>query len=168
MVLMDLVKKGALKPLHICKVFSFDKVADAFRYMQHGKHLGKIVVSFENSHIIKVPVRPAVPVLKLNPDVSYFISGGFKGLCGSLALYLARHGAKNIVVMARSGYDDAGSQSIIYNLNAMGCHVDLVKGDITKIEDVRRAFQEASKPIGGVIQGAMVLRVSNSGLHLQR
>ena len=100
------------------------------------------------------------PTLELRRDASYLISGGLRGICGSLALYLARKGATNIVTIARSGFEDEASRSVIHNLQAMGCHVDLFVGDITKIEDVRRAFTQARKPIVGVIQGAMVLRVS--------
>lgn len=47
---------------------------------------------------------------------------------------------------------------MIYDCNSLDCHVDLIKDDITRIEDVRRAFQNSSKPVVGVIQGAMVLR----------
>jgi NAD(P)-dependent dehydrogenase (short-subunit alcohol dehydrogenase family) len=83
-----------------------------------------------------------------------------KGLCGSLAIQLARNGAKHIVILARSGYDDKMSQAAIHNINAEGCQVDLMKGDVSVLEDVRRVFREATVPIGGVIQGAMVLRVS--------
>jgi len=78
-----------------------------------------------------------------------------------LAVYLARSGATNIVALARSGFEDAASQSVLHNLRAMGCGVDLVVGDVTSLEDVRRAFNAASRPIVGVIQGAMVLRVSS-------
>lgn len=82
-----------------------------------------------------------------------------KGLCGSLAVDLARHGAKNLVILARSGYEDKLSQNSLRDIHAQDCHVDLIKGDVAIIDDVRRAFKEASMPIGGVIQGAMVLRV---------
>ena len=156
--IMDLVRKGHLKPLHTCKVFPFDETVEAFRYMQRGKHIGKIVISYELSKVVKLPFRPATPQLKLRADGSYLIAGGFKGLCGSLAVYLCRQGAKNIVGISRSGYDDTQSQKTVYDCNALGCNVDLVTGDITKIDDVRRAFALASKPIVGVIQGAMVLR----------
>jgi len=81
-------------------------------------------------------------------------------LCGSLAIYLARHGAKYMVILSRSGYDDALSQSVLVHLKAMGTHVDLIKGDVTNVADVRWAFSCATKPIGGIIQGAMILRVS--------
>ncbi|KAI2613390.1 putative polyketide synthase [Hypoxylon sp. NC1633] len=156
--LFELIRQGHLKPLHICKVFPFEETVDALRYMQHGKHIGKIVISYETSKNANLPIRPLVPSLKLRSDASYLISGGFKGLCGSLAIYLARNGAGNLVVISRSGYKDPASRATLYNLDAMGCHVDLVQGDVTNIDDVRRAFQSASKPIVGVIQGAMVLR----------
>ena len=156
--IMDLVRQGHLKPLYICKVFPFNETVEAFRYMQRGKHLGKVVVSYESSKSVKLPFRPAAPQLKLRTDGSYLIAGGFKGLCGSLAVYLCRQGAKNIVVISRSGYEDTQSQKTAYDCNALGCNVDLITGDITKIDDVRRAFALASKPVVGVIQGAMVLR----------
>jgi NAD(P)-dependent dehydrogenase (short-subunit alcohol dehydrogenase family) len=101
-----------------------------------------------------------VPPFQLKPNVSYLISGGLKGLCGSLAIYMARQGAKNIVALSRSGHDDKVSQSVVHQLAALGTAVDLIRGDVTNIDDVRRAFNEASMPIAGLIQGAMMLRVS--------
>lgn len=92
--------------------------------------------------------------------MSYLIVGGLKGLCGSLAIYLAQHGAKHLVVMTRSGYADPKSQSVLKNLYALGCQVDLMRGDVSVVEDVRRVFRASTVPIGGLIQGAMVLRVS--------
>ena len=64
------------------------------------------------------------------------------------------------MVLSRSGYDDEVSKSVIVHLQEMGTHVDLIRGDVTKVEDVRRMFSSATKPIAGIIQGAMVLRVS--------
>ena len=157
-LIMDLIKERHIRPLYICKVFSFEETVEAFRYMQRGKHIGKVVISYEKSKTVKVPFRPTNPKLQLRADGSYFIAGGFKGLCSSLAVYLARNGAKNIVTISRSGYDDERSQKTIYDCNTLGCTVDLFIGDITRIEDVRCAFKSASKPIVGVIQGAMVIR----------
>lgn len=176
--IFKLVAEGHIKPLYIGKTFGFENVVDAFRYMRDGKHMGKIVITDSDRSMVNVPVsldllrtasdiadgelqiRPALPVMKLRSDVSYLIAGGFKGLCGSLAIYLARHGAKYMVALSRSNYDDEASKGVIYHLNAMGTHVDLVRGDITQADDVRRCFKSATKPIGGIIQGAMVLRVS--------
>lgn len=156
--IMDLALKGHIKPLYISKIFPFEETVEAFRYMQRGKHIGKIVISYEKNKMVKIPYRPASPDLNLRGDGSYLIAGGFKGLCGSLAVYMARCGAKNITVISRSGQGDNRSQKMIYDCISLGCHVDEIIGDITSLEDVRRAFKVSSKPIIGVIQGAMVLR----------
>ena len=107
-------------------------------------------------------MRPAPRKLVLRSDVSYLVIGGLKGLCGSLAIYLARLGAKHLVILSRSGYEDKRSQGVLKDLYAEGCQADLVKGNVSILEDVRRTFKQASVPIGGIIQGAMVLRVRKS------
>ncbi|KAK9445239.1 Beta-ketoacyl synthase [Metarhizium brunneum] len=156
--IMDLIAHKHIKPLHVCKVFPFEQTVEAFRYMQRGKQIGKVVISYDKARTTPIEYRPAAPRLRLRADGSYLIAGGFKGLCGSLAVYLARSGAKNIVVISRSGYEDEKSQKTVYDCNSLGCSVNLVTGDITSLDDVRRAFASASKPVVGVIQGAMVLR----------
>ena len=158
--LMGLVEKGHVKPISPIKTFAFEDIPSAFRFMRGANHIGKIVISNAFQNVIKVPVRPAPRKLPLRSDVSYLIIGGLKGLCGSLAVYMARHGAKHIVVMSRSGYDDKTSQRVLHDLYSEGCQVDLAIGDVSDLGDVRRAFQKAAVPIGGIIQGAMVLRVS--------
>lgn len=98
-------------------------------------------------------------MLDFQDKESYLIVGGLKGLCGSLAIKMAQQGARHLVILARSGYDDERSQSTIQNIQAQGCEVDLIMGDVSVLADVQRTFKEATVPIRGVIQGAMVLRV---------
>jgi hypothetical protein len=62
--------------------------------------------------------------------------------------------------MGRSGFEDKASQRVIRNIEARGCEVHLIKGDVTDLEDVRKAFQSPKKPVAGIVQGAMVVRVS--------
>ncbi|TGO56821.1 hypothetical protein BOTNAR_0215g00160 [Botryotinia narcissicola] len=103
-------------------------------------------------------LRPPTKKLLLRDDVSYLIVGGLKCLCGSLAIHMARNGAKHIISMSRSGCSDQKSQSTVLNCQALGCEIQEATGDVSSIEDVKNAFEAANKPIGGVIQGAMVLR----------
>lgn len=69
--------------------------------------------------------------------------------------------AKNIVVMSRSDCDDDISQSILFQLKALGTDVVVIKDDFVKLDDVRVAFKSAIKRIAGIIQGVMFLRVSH-------
>ncbi|KAL8718942.1 MAG: hypothetical protein Q9225_003986 [Loekoesia sp. 1 TL-2023] len=156
--LFRMIAEGDIEPECPATSFSFNDIPAAFRYMRQGIHIGKILISDGNKTDVKVKIRQAAPQLQLSKDVSYIIIGGLKGLCGSLAVYLARIGARHLVMLSRSGYDDSKSQAAIANLDSLGCSVQLVKGDVTDLEAVKRMFQTAVKPVGGVIQGAMVLR----------
>jgi hypothetical protein len=69
-------------------------------------------------------------------------------------------GAKQLVFLCRSGYTDEKSQAILANVYVEGCKVDLFTGDVSNFADVQRVFKEATLPIRGLIQGAMVLKVS--------
>lgn len=182
--IFEKAREGIIKPIHICKTFDWNQIVDAVRYMRDGKHIGKIVITTPDRSSVKVPVRyhptkvallhapmtdlsfylsqtrPLPTKLLFRPDVAYIVVGGFKGLCASLAIYLAREGVKHLVVMGRSGYDDTASQATLMHLSSLGCQVDLVRGDVTKIDDVRGAFKVANKPVSGIIMGAMILRVS--------
>ena len=46
------------------------------------------------------------------------------------------------------------------NCNSLGCEVQEAAVDVTSLSDVRKTFQNSKYPVGGVIQGAMVLRAS--------
>jgi hypothetical protein len=130
--------------------------------MRSGKHIGKIVISDSKDANVSVPIRRAPKTLALKPDVAYLIVGGLKGLCGSLAIFLAQNGARKLVVMSRSGCGDDRSQRIIKDCLSHGCTIYVASGDVSNIADVRRAFESAQVQVRGVVQGAMVLRVSGS------
>ncbi|CAG8983999.1 hypothetical protein HYALB_00009008 [Hymenoscyphus albidus] len=154
----DLIGKGHVKPITPIQVFTFDKVPDALRMIRSGKHIGKLVISRAQQPEFEVPVRRASRNIKLRTDVSYLVVGGLRGLCSSLAIYLAKNGAKHITVLSRSGGDDDISQQVMSNIRASGCEVNVVRGGVICIDDVRKAFRASSVPVGGIIQGAMVLR----------
>jgi hypothetical protein len=160
----DLVGKGHVKPVTPIQVFPFGKIPNALRLIRSGKHIGKLVISRAQEPELEVPVRRASRGINLRTNVCYLIVGGLRGLCSSLAIYLAKKGAKHLIVLSRSGGDDEISQQVMSNIRALGCEVDVIRGDVTCVDDVRKVFESTTVPVGGIIQGAMVLRVSK--LHL--
>ncbi|KAK0702400.1 reducing type I polyketide synthase [Lasiosphaeris hirsuta] len=156
--LFQLISEGHVKPIAPITTFTYEDIPAAFRVLRGGKHIGKLVVTNGLDAKVEVPVRPSPRALSLRQDVSYLIIGGLKGLCGSLAVYLAKNGAKYISVLSRSGHNDDKSQGVVKNIRALGAHIDLLQGDVANTEDIRRVFKETAVPIGGIIQGAMVLR----------
>ena len=163
--MLKLITDGHIKPISPVTTFSFTKIADAFRYMRTGSHIGKIVIS-DGLEDVQIPTRAAPRTLRLRSDVAYLIVGGLKGLCGSLAIYMARHGAKNLVIMSRGGYGDEKSQAILNDLDAIGTRAQLEQGDVSNLHDVRRIFQKSTIMIAGIVHGAMVLRVSTPPLYM--
>lgn len=155
-----LLLSGHIQPISPVTVFPFSKIPDAMRYMRSGEHMGKIVICNGDEDDVMVPIRRVPYTVTFDPDATYLIVGGLKGLCGSLAIYMARCGAKSLTIMSRSGADDETSRRVIQDLNSLGTTTRIVCGDVSNLEDVDRMFSELTSPIKGVIQGAMLLRVS--------
>lgn len=158
--IFELVDAGHVKPIQPITTFGFDDIPSALAYIRSGRHIGKVVISSgEDTLDVEVPVRPAVKQLSLSPDASYLIVGGLKGLCGNLAIYMAKQGARRIIVCSRSGVADDASQKTVVACASYGCEIVEAKGDVGSVDFIRGVFQTASPPIAGVIQGAMILRV---------
>lgn len=156
----QLLVEGHIKPISPMTVFSFSQIPDAMRYMRSGEHMGKIVIADDGEvEDVLVPIRAAPNTLSLDPEASYLVVGGLRGLCGSLAVYLARSGARHLTIMSRSGGQDERSQRVIRDLEALGARVQIAQGDVSSLDDTMRVFKESNRPIKGAIQGAMVLRV---------
>ncbi|RYP61239.1 hypothetical protein DL771_010199 [Monosporascus sp. 5C6A] len=156
--LFELVHGGHVAPINPIHRFSFADIPSAIRFLRAGRHIGKIVITDGPDAVVEVPVRRAPRALHLRSDVCYLIVGGLKGLCGSLAVYLAKSGAKHLAVISRSGHSDQRSQGIVREINALGAQIDLLTADVCSAKDVERAFEQTTIRIGGIIQGAMVLR----------
>ncbi|KAI1415346.1 reducing type I polyketide synthase [Hypoxylon sp. FL1857] len=157
--IFNLLEKGLLKPIAPVHVFSFAEIPKALQYIGSGKHIGKLVISDSDTSGAQVSVRPHRPILKMREDASYLIIGGLRGLCASLALSLAKMGTKHLIVLSRSGHYDQRSQKAREDLQGCGCQVTFIKGDVTLIDDVRRACRANNGLlVRGIVQGAMVLR----------
>lgn len=55
--LMPLVERKIFTPIRPMKVFGFDEIPEAFRYMRGSNHLGKIVISRQMQQEVLVKVR---------------------------------------------------------------------------------------------------------------
>jgi hypothetical protein len=79
---MALFHEQALTPLPY-RSLPASRVVDAFRVMQQARHIGKIVVSQNgNRPDISLPPVPAA-TFRIEPDVSWLVSGGISGLVWS-------------------------------------------------------------------------------------
>ncbi|KAK0385887.1 hypothetical protein NLU13_7064 [Sarocladium strictum] len=162
--MMELYRRGWVRPIHPLTCFEAEQIEEAFRFMQKGKHIGKLVVRMP-ADVSRLPcVRVPEGGLVLKPDASYLLVGGLGGLGRSVASWLVDHGAKHLVFLSRSGGGISSSnpetRGLVEELGASGCSVQLVKGSVAIRSDVDRAIKEAKAPVAGIIQMSMVLRDS--------
>ncbi|HEV3143065.1 MAG TPA: thioester reductase domain-containing protein, partial [Gemmataceae bacterium] len=139
-------------------VFPITKVADAFRYMAQGKHVGKNVLSFDAEDIVIGPCTEDGH--RFRADASYLITGGAGGFGLEVAKWLATNGARNLVLFSRSGPRDEAALHDIEQLRSRGVTVLDARGDVTKSEDVIRIVHQIEPdlpPLKGVFHAAMVL-----------
>lgn len=154
------IEQGKLRPIRPVTVFKASDIAKAFRHMQTGKHMGKLVVEMpENPHELRVSKLQSKGAL-FRSDASYLLVGGLGGLGRAVARWMVEKGARHLIFMSRSGLEPTKAREFVQDLESQGnCHIQAVTGDVTNINDVERALSAAGRPIAGIMQLSMVLRV---------
>ncbi|PYH30922.1 fatty acid synthase S-acetyltransferase [Aspergillus neoniger CBS 115656] len=154
----DLLQQGHLKPIYPNHVFDAIDVVKAFRYMQGGQHIGKIVVKMPEGPE-QLPTNIALESTPLfASDKSYLLVGGLGGLGRAVSAWMIENGARHLVYLSPTAHTKPRTQEVFRELQALGGNTTLVTGTVTDIEDIRRAVDLSPRPIAGVLHMPMVLR----------
>jgi NADPH:quinone reductase-like Zn-dependent oxidoreductase/acyl transferase domain-containing protein len=162
---LDMWVKGDLhvaQPLH---VFPVSKVEDAFRLLQSGKSMGKLIIEMNEGDVVPTSLK-VEPAYTFPADASYVIAGGLGGLGRSIARWMAGRGAKNLILLSRSGADSDTARALLEELTERGVRVVTPPCDITDGDALSQALTKCKNmpPIKGCIQATMVLKVCNPHL----
>ncbi|MFJ8584316.1 SDR family NAD(P)-dependent oxidoreductase [Streptomyces sp. NPDC093595] len=149
------IADGTYRPLlHLS--YPAARIGEALRALQRSRHLGKVVITFEEPP----PLDRPHPPLRLSPDATYLITGGLSGLGAALAHRLVDHGARHLALLGRRGADTPGAGELIRALADRGARATAHTADITREADLRRALAAVDAgphPLRGVIHAAMAL-----------
>ncbi|MEL4898481.1 SDR family NAD(P)-dependent oxidoreductase [Crocosphaera sp. Alani8] len=149
-------EEGYLKPLPR-NVFPIQQTIEAFRYMQKGKHIGKIVVSYSDREGNRDNNQSS---LKFDQDATYLITGGLGGLGLLVARWMVEKGAKNLVLMARNEPNSQQKQQI-QTVETLGANITVAQGDVSNKEQLTTVLQNiettSPAPLKGIIHAAGVL-----------
>lgn len=159
---IELYRAGNIKPIDPISIFGADDVQDAFRTVQDGNHIGKVVVRVPED-TSSIPSLPKYRELRLKNAASYLLTGGLGGLGKVIATWLVERGARSLVFLSRSAGKEQQDQDFFQELRSMGCEVQAVPGRAEMIEDIKTAISTAPYPVMGVIHLAMVLQVGRPG-----
>ena len=139
--------KSKLKPLPHT-VFISDCTIDAFRYMQQGKHQGKIVIESDTQTKNR----------QFTLTGTYLITGGCGAIGLEVAQWLANKGVKNIVLLGRNGVKPE-LQNKLQKLRT-NFHITFIKADVSSTSQLDRALWQielTQPPLKGVIHCAGVI-----------
>lgn len=143
--LEHLFLQGELAPL-LHRDFPLEHTVEAFRFLAQTKHVGKVVIT-------------QAPAELCRPQASYLITGGFGTLGLASAQWLARHGARCLILFGRNE-PKAHAQALIQQLRHEGVQVHIHLGDVADADDVAHLFKQLHEncpPLRGIFHTAGVL-----------
>ncbi|KAI3393132.1 hypothetical protein diail_4700 [Diaporthe ilicicola] len=141
------------------KSYTIAQIEDAMRFMQSGKHIGKLLIECHAEDVVRA-VQPCRPAAKLFPDATYVVSGGFGGLGLEFIRWMVERGARNLIILSRRGPTDEASKALVTDLQSNGVQIVTPSCDITDKEALEKVIfsgLSTMPPIRGCIQASAVL-----------
>jgi acyl transferase domain-containing protein/NADPH:quinone reductase-like Zn-dependent oxidoreductase/SAM-dependent methyltransferase len=158
---MSLFEKDMLKPVEPITPINISNIEEAFRLIQARKHRGKIVLSSGDDAVVKI--ISTRPPLRLMGDATFVIAGGLGDLGRRICHFFAGNGAKHVVTLSRRNLDPEVRRAFEEKIRALGADVHIFSCDISdakRVQEIASICEATLPPVRGVIQAAMVLRVS--------
>ncbi len=155
--LVSYFRKGQLQPLP-STTFKTDEIADAFKYMSQAKHIGKVIVDFNQSEFLVLEDRKKQ--FRLHARGTYMVTGGSRGFGITVANWLSRSGAGKVLLASRSGTVDAEYKTILNEMRNRGTKVVSAAVDITDEASLAQLIEKhhtPKNPVKGVIHSAAVI-----------
>lgn len=150
---MHAFEEGSLTALPVT-VFGRREAARAFALMQSASHVGKIVVTMDDTTSDVTESRPSE--MQVDPNGTYVITGGLGGLGAAAAQKLASLGVKSLVLISRRGVTTDEQKQIVDGLMKQGVTVTTPQLD-TAADDFAQQLTAAVRdlpPVTGIIHAA--------------
>lgn len=165
---INLFNQGILHALPYTQ-FEAREVVEAFRFMQQAQQIGKIIVSYRRG----IPLNESSSAqrsdndqqqaLSISGDGTYLVTGGLGGFGLRTAQWLVQKGAKNIVLLSRSGPESKEARSVLESFTLSGINTRALACDVTDRDAMQMVLNEVQlnmPPLKGVIHAAAVIEDS--------
>lgn len=147
-VLMPQFAAGRLHPLRTT-LYALDNAPQAFRTMAQAGHIGKIVLSHGS--------RQADSLGDVIANGTVLVTGGLGAVGGATAVWLARRGAKSIVLASRRA---KGDDPVVLELRKSGVDVSVEQVDVAsavQMSELLDRIRSTRPPLSAVFHAAGVL-----------
>lgn len=158
---LSLMAEYRLRMQTPCSAKDASSIEQTFRTMQDGASMGKTVIDLTANVEVPTMLDTKAP-FKLDSDATYVIAGGLGGLGRTIARWMVGRGARNLVLLGRSGVKTGTAASkLVKELSNQGVYIHTPPCDVMDAASVQQVLQQVSQrmpPIKGCVQGSMVLR----------
>lgn len=169
----ELVFDGKIQVPESLLEVPFSDVERAFRLIQQGKHIGKVILVPGDGDVMLKPRGYHLLAKLFSSDKKYLIAGGLGGLGLKLAEWMYFKGARKLAfftvsALSATGELRASARRTVDWLKERGCEIEIYRTDVANPDDVRQAFAKMG-PVAGVFHLAMVLAdVSLQGMSYEQ
>jgi acyl transferase domain-containing protein len=149
-----------------CRLIDVDDVdaslSSLVDYMLNDSHENQIALRAGKPYVPRLVPTKAAPVqgeFSVDPEGCYLITGGLGMLGRQAAKWLARRGARDVIVVSRREPTES-TRDIIAEIEQQGCRVHVMLADISKRSDVSELFARIDQelpPLKGLIHASGVL-----------
>ncbi|QEH96932.1 type I polyketide synthase [Gluconobacter thailandicus] len=153
-----LLKTGAVEPLPYTD-FPAARASDAFRLLASAKHIGKVVIDYEQLEDLWAYPLPR-PKPGISKDGLYLVTGGMGGFGWATAQWLMSSGAQHLLLLGRTSAESTNIFEEIQSKRAGGFDIRTVQVDVSDESAMRSIIDEVSKgevPLKGVFHCAGIL-----------
>ncbi|CZT04695.1 related to polyketide synthase [Rhynchosporium agropyri] len=154
-----LLETGKISPVGSATVFPMSDIETAFKVLSSGNISSSLVVVPRDDDIVKATPSSKKSKL-LRSDASYILIGGTGGLGRSMARWMVSKGARNLVLLSRTGSATGKVKELIDELTPLGANIVVRSCDVANAASVENLVNnelENMPPIRGIVHGAMVL-----------
>jgi NADPH:quinone reductase-like Zn-dependent oxidoreductase/acyl carrier protein len=155
--IIALIDDRSISPISY-RTFPVGRVAGALRHLAQARHVGKIVLSLDETE--GIPLIQRREAARFRSNGTYLITGGLGGFGLAVADWLVQNGARHLVLIGRSGASSSAAQAALQSLQAKGAEVIVRCADVTALAQMQKVFnsvRESMPPLRGVVHAAMVL-----------
>lgn len=106
---------------------------------------------------------------KFEANATYVVAGGFGGIGRLILRWLAKRGAKHLIVLSKSGPASEAASNAVRDLSEQGVTIAAPECDVSSMESLSKALDDCGQkmpPIRGCINAAMVLNVSSPSFQI--
>jgi NADPH:quinone reductase-like Zn-dependent oxidoreductase len=168
--IMHLIEENRqfIRPIRPVTVMPSSQIAAALRKLQSGQNMGKIVITIDRDAAVLAEAASGLSTAALSGDVlsgnaTYLITGGTGGIGRALAGWMVDNGARNVVMLGRSGATSPDVVKLLkqYESKDTGVCMRAIACDVSSTGSFKQALSAMADlpPVRGVVHGALSLRV---------